>query len=162
MKNILKNTIILSCAIIAMSSCDKTDGALYTGEPNKLSFFTTSLGVNMSGGKVTVPISRTSTEGDLSIPLTLTATGANYTNVFKLEGPVKFENGQAKSNVVVNYGDFSILDPSSLSITASGTDVNVGLAFPINLIIPDDNVSFSNQKTISVLASNSLEFEDKG
>src|SRR5690606_9968504 len=35
-------------------------------------------------------------------------------------------------------------------------------AFPINLVIDDANVSFSNQKTISVLASNALEFEDKG
>ncbi len=162
MKSRLLNIIYLTAAVLTFSSCEKTDGALYSGEPNKLSFFTPSLSVNMTGGALSIPIARTSTSGELSIPVNLTATGAGYTNVFKLAGPVKFENGEAKSNVIVNYGDFSTIDPSSLSVSASGTDVKVGLAFPINLTIPDENVSSSNMKTISVLASNSLEFESKG
>lgn len=162
MKSRLLNIIYVAAAVLTFSSCEKTDGALYSGEPNKLSFFTPSLSVNMTGGSISVPIARTSSSGELSVPLNLTSTGAGYTNVFKLAGPVKFENGQAKSNVVVNYGDFSTIDPSSLSVVASGTDVNVGLAFPITVNIPAENASPSDMKSINVLASNALEFESKG
>jgi len=149
-------------AIFMLNSCDKTEGALYSGEPNKISFYGPTTSIAMSGGVISVPVGRTSSEGDLSVPLTLSATGANYTNVFTLEGPVKFVAGSAKSYSRVKYGDFSTIDPSTLSITTAGADVNVGLAFPISLNIGGSDASVSNIKKVDVLASSILEFEDKG
>lgn len=160
-KNIIKCLLGFS-AMVMLNSCDKTEGALYSGEPNKISFYGPTTSIAMTGGKISVPVGRTSSAGDLSVPLTLTATGANYTNVFSLEGPVTFADGASKGYAIVKYGDFSSIDPSTLSVTASGTDVKVGLAFPISLTIPNANASVSNVKKVDILASSALEFEDKG
>jgi len=160
-KNIIQCLLGIS-AIVVLNSCDKTDGALYSGEPNKISFYSATTSVAMSGGTISVPVGRTSSAGELSVPLTLTATGTNYTSVFTLEGPVKFANGEAKSFAKVKYGNFSTIDPSTLSVVTSGSDVNVGLAFPIALTIGNNDASVSNVKKVDILASSALEFEDKG
>ena len=98
-----------------------------------------------------IPVGRTSTSGELSIPITLDAKGTGYTDIFKLAGPVQFGNGEGKSYAKVNYGDLSKIDPSTLAITPTGKDVTVGLAFPISLTIPDGNASVANTSTCLIL-----------
>lgn len=162
MKNIIVNCLLFVGTLSLFSSCDKTEGALYSGDSNKISFLSKTMKLNMQGGSISVPVGRTSTSGQLSIPVSLTAAGAGYTDIFKLSGPVQFLDGEGKSYAKVNYGDLSKIDPSTLSITPVGKDVTVGLAFPISLSISDDNVSVSNVKKVDVLATDVLEFEDKG
>lgn len=162
MKKIIIKCLLGFSAMVMLNSCDKTEGALYSGEPNKISFYGPTTSIAMSGGTISVPVGRTSSEGDLSVPLTLTATGTNYTNIFTLDGPVKFAAGESKAYAKVKYGDFSTIDPSTLSVTPVGSDVNVGLAFPIALNIATANASASNVKKVDILASSALEFEDKG
>ncbi|MGC4231739.1 MAG: hypothetical protein QM594_01885 [Niabella sp.] len=161
MKRVYTNILGALTVLLFFSSCEKTDGALYSGEPNKISFFSTATSLVMEGGVLSVPVGRTSSDGELSVPVTLTATGTGYTNVFTLAGPITFASGEAKSYAKVNYGDFSGIDPSSLSVTAqaTGSDVTVGLAFPFALNIADDNVSPTNKKKIDVNASSILEFD---
>ncbi len=161
-RNILFSSFLAITSMIGLSSCEKTEGALYSGPENKISFFSASTGLPMSTGTINVPVGRSSSEGDLSVPVALSATGAGYTDVFKVDGPVLFAAGEAKSYAKITYGDFSKIDPSTLSVTAVGNDVKVGLAFPVTLTIADDNASLSNIKKISVLASSTLEFEDLG
>ena len=148
--------------VLGLSSCDKTDGALYSGPENKISFLSATGNLPMQTGTLSIPVGRTSTSGELTVPVTLTATGAGYTDVFKVSGPVVFAAGEGKSYANVTYGDFSKIDPSTLSVTAVGNDVNVGLAFPIVLNIADENISASNIKKASILASSILEFDDLG
>lgn len=162
MKNIIVNCLLFVGTLSLFSSCDKTEGALYSGEPNKISFFNKTMKLNMQGGAISIPVGRTSTSGELSIPITLDAKGTGYTDIFKLAGPVQFGNGEGKSYAKVNYGDLSKIDPSTLAITPIGKDVTVGLAFPISLTIPDGNASVSNIKQVDVLATDVLVFEDKG
>lgn len=160
-KNIIKCLLGIS-AIVVLNSCDKTEGALYSGEPNKVSFYGPTTSIAMTGGTISVPVGRTSSSGELSVPLTLTAAGVNYGTVFSLEGPVKFAAGESKAYAKVKYGNFSTIDPSSLSVSASGSDVKVGLAFPFSLNIATADASVSNVKKVDVSASSALEFEDKG
>ncbi|MNE01961.1 hypothetical protein D3C87_536360 [compost metagenome] len=162
MKKNIFNCLLIVGALLFFSSCDKTEGALYSGEPNKVSFFNKTMKFNMEGGSISVPVGRTSTTGDFSFPVTLSATGAGYTNIFKLAGPVQFGSGEGKSYAKINYGDLSKIDPSTLSISPTNKDVAVGLAFPISLTIPDENVSSSNIKKVDIMATSILEFEDKG
>jgi hypothetical protein len=160
MKRVYINILGALTVLLFFSSCKKTDGALYSGEPNKISFFSTATSLNMTGGELKVPVGRTSTSGELSVPVTVTASGAGYTNVFTMAGPVSFASGEAKSYAVIKYGDFSTIDPSTLSVTAaSGADVNVGLAFPFSLNIADANIAPANKKKIDINASNTLEFD---
>ncbi|GAB3413303.1 hypothetical protein [Niabella aquatica] len=159
MKRVYTNILGALAVLLFFSSCEKTDGALYSGAPNKISFFSTTTSLNMTGGELKVPVGRTSTSGELSVPVTVTASGAGYTNVFTMAGPIAFASGEAKSYAIVKYGDFSVIDPSALSVTeGNNNDVNVGLAFPFSLNIADDNISPANKKKIDVLASNKLEF----
>src|SRR5690606_34877123 len=116
------NFITVLCALglgVVATSCDKTDGAIYSGDANKVSFLSASTSVNMEGGSVSIPVGRTSSSGELSVPVTLAATGAGYTDVFKVDGPIVFADGQGKSYAKVNYGDFSVIDPSALSVSAA-------------------------------------------
>ncbi|WP_313183775.1 hypothetical protein [Sphingobacterium siyangense] len=162
MKKNIFNCLIIVGALSLFSSCDKTEGALYSGEANKVSFLNKTMKFNMEGGSISVPVGRTSTSGELSVPVTLSATGVGYTDIFKLAGPVQFANGAGESYAKVNYGDLSKIDPSSLAITPVGKDATVGLAFPISLTIPDDNVSVSKINKVDLTATSILEFEDKG
>lgn len=154
---------LLFAGILALVfACDKTDGALYSGDSNKISFLGNATNVPMAEGTVSVPVGRTSTNGELSVPITLTAKGAGYTNIFTMAGPVKFESGQGKSYAIVKYGDISKIDPSSLAISSKDKDIDVGLAFPFTLGIADEAVSVSKVKQINISATSTLEFEDKG
>lgn len=162
MKKKIYNFLLIVVTLSFFSSCDKTEGALYSGEPNKVSFLNKTMKFNMEGGSISVPVGRTSTAGELSVPITLSATATGYTDVFKLAGPVLFGNGEGKSYAKITYGDLSKIDPSTLSITPVGKDVTVGLAFPISLNIPDENISNSNIKKVDVTATSILDFEDKG
>lgn len=159
MKNFYNTLLGVLVFSALFSSCEKTEGALYGGEANKISFFSPQTALNMESGTLNIPVGRTSSTGELSVPVTITATGAGYTNVFTMDGPVVFADGQAKSYAKVKYGDFSKIDPSALSITANGLDVNVGLAFPISLNISDDYISPSKKKKIDVLATSALTFD---
>lgn len=161
MKKILINSVFIASALLAVVSCKKTEGPLYAGPENRISFFNTSKSLVMANGVLEVPVGRTSSTGTLSIPISLSASGAGYTNVFKMAGPVQFENGQAQSVAQVKYSDFSSIDPSTLSVTAAANNnVNVGLAFPFKLTIAPDDVSPANRSTIEVLASSQLEFDN--
>lgn len=145
--------------VFGLSSCEKTDGTLYTGEGNQVSFFNTSTSVPMEGGTVSIPMGRTSSSGTLSIPVMLAADGEGYTDVFSVDGPVAFEDGQSKSYVTISYGDFSTIQPSALSVSRSGLDVIAGVAFPLSLAFDEEHVSPTNLRNVNVLASSTLEFE---
>ncbi|QBR13384.1 MULTISPECIES: hypothetical protein [unclassified Sphingobacterium] len=160
-KNIL-NALGVFALVLSMTSCDKTEGPLYQGPEDKISFMSGTTSLAMESGVLEIPVGRTSTAGDLSVPVTLTATGAGYTDVFQVAGPVEFKAGEGKAYAKINYGDFSKIDPSTLSVSAVGTDVRAGLAFPISLNIDDKNISYSNIKKININASNILTFEDLG
>lgn len=158
MKKVILNSLVVLGILSGLSSCDKTEGTLYSGEPNKISFFTGTTSLAMEGGKMEIPVGRTSSAGELSLPITLTAEGTGYTDVFKVDGPVTFADGQAKSYATITYGDFSKIDPSTLAVTANGNDVNVGLAFPLTLNIGKEDVSPANVSKININASNTLSF----
>lgn len=161
MKKYIIKGLLFGTALVTVVSCKETDGALYSGAADKISFFSKTTNLPMQNGVLDIPVGRTSSAGGLELPISLTAKGRGYTSVFQLVGPVTFENGQAKSYAQVSYGDFSSLDPSSLSIaTAAGKDVNVGLAFPFTLKIAADDVSVSKFSTIDVLASSQLVFDN--
>ncbi|WP_343536646.1 hypothetical protein [Sphingobacterium thalpophilum] len=154
----------LFCAglLAGLCACDKTEGALYSGEPNKISFLGSTTNVPMSDGTVSVPVGRTSIESELSVPVKLSAKGTGYSNVFTMAGPVIFANGQGKSNAIVKYGDISKIDPGSLAIATKDKDIDVSLAFPFTLSIAEEAVSVSKAKQINVSATTMLEFENKG
>jgi hypothetical protein len=115
----------------------------------------------MGEGPIKVPIGRTSIEGDYSVSVDLTATGAGYTNVFNA-AQAQFSAGSAKTYVEITYSNLASIDPSTLSISADGMDVNVGLAYPIKLTVADDAVSQAGKNSINVLAANALEFTSIG
>lgn len=162
MKNIIINSLIALGTIGAFSSCKKTDGALYSGEPNKISFLTVSTKMNMVDGTLNIPVGRTSTDVEGSFDLTLKATGVGYSDVFKLDGPVLFAKGEGKSYAKVKYTDFSIIDPSTLSIASKGTDVNVTVAFPFSLNIAAADASPSQVVKTDIVASTALTFKEVG
>lgn len=164
-----KNFIKLLIAITVISfgaSCDKVDGAHYSGESNKVSFLTgTTLNLTMDSSIpfIEVPIARTSVDGNLSVDVTLTSEESGYTSVFKVDEPAEFLNNESKSYVKVSYSNLETIDPSSLSASSSGYDVIVGLAFPFNLKVTDSKqLSSSNKGEVKVNALNLLEFEDIG
>lgn len=161
-KNNISFILLLLLGVVFFVSCEDPEGALYAGEDNKVSFFASSLSLDMTDGTLKIPLGRTSSNGDLTVPVTLTADGAGYTEVFTIENPVMFKSGQAKTYVNVAYSDFSMIDPSTLSISPNGLDVNVGLAFPFSLKIDNSFLSPSNDSIIDVLASNALVFEELG
>lgn len=161
-KNNVNLIILLFLGVVFFVSCDEPEGALYSGEANKVSFFTSDLALTMTDGTLEIPVGRTSMDGELTVPVTLTAEGAGYTDVFKIASPVSFNSGEAKTYVNVAYSDFSVIDPSTLSISSNGLDVNVGLAFPFTLNIDKSFVSPSNDSTVNVLASNTVVFEELG
>lgn len=158
----MKKNIITCLGAIALmaglSSCEKTDGAIYTPEEDKISFSTTSTSLAIEDGNVALPVSRSLTHGELSVPLSLSAAGEGYDDVFSLAGPVTFSEGQAASFANIAVGDISTIDPSALSVTASGDDISVGLAFPFTVSIDSGYASLSDLSTVNVLASNVLDF----
>jgi len=163
MKKYFLKTLIVSSLFLGLTSCDKTEGPTLDDSSDKISFFSATTSLPMTGGSFLVPVGRTNVNAENSFPVTMTSAGVGYANVFKVDGPVKFNAGEGKSYVKVNYGDISKIDPSSLSITAiANNDVRVGLAFPISLNIADSLVSYGNKKKIDVNASSILEFEDLG
>lgn len=163
MKKYFLNALLVSSLFLGLSSCDKTEGPILSDNSDKISFLSSTTSLAMSGGSISVPVGRTNTAADNSFTLTLTAAGAGYTNVFALDGPVKFAAGEGKSYANVKYGDISKIDPSALSVTGiANNDVRVGLAFPISLNIGDNDISYGNKKKIDVNASSILEFEELG
>jgi len=160
MKKYSKYLFIL-LGVVLFAACEKPEGALYSGEPNKVGFLGSSTNQVMGEGPIKVPIGRTSTEGDYTVSVDLTATGTGYTNVFNA-GQAQFSAGSGKTYIDVTYTNLASIDPSTLSISAAGLDVNVGLAYPFTLTIADDDASQAGKKTINVLAANALEFESLG
>ncbi len=162
MKNLSKYFIASLLGLFVLVSCEKPEGALYSGEANKTSFFGSKIGLILANGTLEIPIARTSTESELTVPVTLTAKGKGFTDVFKISAPVKFANGEAKTYVKVAYSDFSVIDPSTLSSTGNGLDVTVGLAYNFTLSIDKAVLSNSNVGNVDVTASSTLKFEDIG
>lgn len=155
---------ILSAVVLSagLSSCDKTEGALYSGEANKVSFLSKSTTLTMEGGVLETPVGRTSTAGELSLPITITAAGVGYTDVFQPAGPIVFAAGEGKSYAKINYGDLTSITPSAFTVTPVGTDVSVGMAYPFAITVAADAASPSNVAKVDVLAQNLLEFESIG
>lgn len=163
MKKYIKYSLLVLGGMIGLASCDKTEGPTYSeGDSAKASFFTGTASVLMKNGVINVPVSRPATTSDLSLPVTLTATGAGYLDVFSAKEPVKFAVGEAKAYAKIAYGDLSGINPSALSVTPSGDDATVGLAFPLTLSLPKESISLANVQTVSLSATEVLEFEDKG
>jgi len=158
-KNIL-TCLSLLAMVAGLVSCDKTEGTIYTPEDDKISFSAVSTNLTIEQGNVALPVSRSFKTGELSVPLSLSAAGEGYEDVFTLAGPVTFADGQATALANINVGDISTIDPSALSVSASGNDITVGLAFPFTVAIDSANASLSNLSSINVLASNTLTFGD--
>jgi len=158
--------VILAAAF--MSSCEEdTEGALYAGDPGKVSFLAPTFYPDMTdndGNKILVPMGRTDKGGELNVAVNLTSSKPNYTKVFTVPGGVKFNAGEASTKVEVNYGDLALIDPGGLAInldnaSASGKDIVVKLAFPFTLAIADQElVSPSKVSSVSVNASKLLSF----
>lgn len=150
--------------VLALSSCDKVDGPTYTPDATKASFLKSSGNFTMANGIIEVPVDRPASGVDVSIPITLTVapTDKDYLDVFSANDPIIFAAGELKSVAKIKYTDYSKINPSSLAVTPSGMDVNVGLAFPLILNIASANIAPRDVQKISVLASSSLEFENLG
>ena len=95
-------------------SCDKTEGTIYTPQDDKISFSAVSTNLTIEQGNVALPVSRSFKTGELSVPLSLSAAGEGYEDVFTLAGPVTFADGQATALANINVGDISTIDPSAL------------------------------------------------
>ena len=166
------NIMLVALFAFLFSSCDQEPkGAIYSGDSKKTSFLAASYSPAMTdtdGKKILVPIGRTGTEGTLSVPIKLTSTLAGYTTVFTVPNPAVFEAGKGSTDVVVNYSDLALINPSSLAISAdatssTGKDINVNLAFPFKLEIADTTLmSPNNIRAVSVNASKKLNFEAAG
>ena len=160
-----KNNIFLSLIILGLfvfAACDSTDGELYQGEKDKVGFLAAKTNVSMKGDYLQIPIGRTSTEGELIVPITLTSTYAGYTNAFKVVGDAKFAPGEGKAYVNIDYSGFGSVDPASLTITPDGFDVGVSLGFPFDLTIQEGLVSPSNKGKTTISGLSDLEFVDAG
>lgn len=165
------NLILLALIGFVFYSCDQEPkGAILDIDSGKASFLAPNYSPAMTdddGSKILVPIGRTGSEGTLSVPVTLTATGAGYTDVFKVVSPATFESGNASSNVVVNYNDLSKIS-SGMAVSAdatssTGKDIIVMLAFPFNLSITDEALlSPSKVESVAVNATKRLNFESIG
>lgn len=160
MKKYSKFLFIL-LGIVIFAGCEDPEGALYSGEPNKVGFLGSLTNQVMGEGPIKVPIGRTSTQGDYSVSVDLTASGAGYTNVFNA-AQAQFSAGSAKTYVEITYSNLASIDPSTLSISTDGMDVNVGLAYPFTLTVADDAASQAGKNSINVLAANALAFESIG
>lgn len=166
MKNNIFKLLLASVIIVSSYSCDKVDGAHYAGENNKVSFLVGEvLNLNMDPSKdyVEIPVTRTSSVGELTVDVELTSTENGYTDVFKVEGPINFKNNESKTLLKVNFNNLSTIDPVNLSVSASGLDVNVGLGYPFKVAIKDQTALSPGAVGIAnVTASSRLEFEDIG
>ena len=160
-----KNSIFLSLMLLGLfvfAACDSTDGELYQGENDKVGFLASKTNISMKGDYLQVPIGRTSTAGELIVPVTLTSTSKGYTDAFKVVGDAKFAAGEGKSYVNIDYSGFGNVDPASLTITPDGFDVGVSLGFPFDLTIQDDLLSPSKKGKTTISGLSDLEFVDAG
>ncbi len=160
-----KNSIFLSLMLLGLfvfAACDSTDGELYQGENDKVGFLASKTNMSMTGDYLQVPIGRTSTAGELIVPVTLTSKYPGYGNAFKVVGDAKFASGEGKTYVNVDYSKFGTVDPSSLTITPDGFDVGVSLGFPFVLTLQEGMVSPSNKGKTDVTALSDLKFASAG
>lgn len=160
-----KNSIFLSLMILGLfvfTACDSTEGTLYQGENDKVSFLASKTNLSMTGDYMQVPIGRTSSAGELTVPVTLTSATPGYTDAFKVVGDVKFVSGESKAYVNIDYAGYGNVDPASLTITPDGFDVGVSLGFPFDLTIQDDMVSPSKKAKTTISGLSELEFEAAG
>ena len=160
-KNIISLSLIL-LGLFVFAACDDVEGELYQGEDNKVSFVASATNLDMSGDYLKVPIGRTSTDGSLSVPVTLTSSLPGYTDAFKVAGDATFAPGEGKAYVNVDYSNFASVDPSSLTLTAVGYDVDVSLGFPFTLNIQEGMVSPSKNGKATITGLSQLEFESAG
>ena len=160
-----KNNIFLSLIILGLlvfAACDDVEGQLYQGEKDKVGFVASATNLDMTGDFLKVPVGRTSTDGSLTVPVTLSSTLPGYTNAFKVAGDVSFAPGEGKAYVNVDYSGYSNVDPNTLTLTANGFDVDVSLGFPFKLTIQEGLLSPSNKGTTTITGLSQLEFEDAG
>ena len=170
-----KNNIFLSLIFLGLfvfAACDSTDGELYQGEKDKVGFVAKATNLDMTGDYLKVPIGRTSTDGSLTVPVTLTALVnigtkeeyelPGYTNAFKVAGDASFAPGEGKAYVNIDYSNFASVDPYTLTLTANGYDVDVSLGFPFQLHIQEDMLSPSKKGTASITGLSQLDFESAG
>ena len=160
-----KNSIFLSLMLLGLfvfAACDSTEGELYQGENDKVGFVASATNLNMSGDYLKVPIGRTSTTGDLIVPVSLTSALPGYTDAFKVAGDVTFSSGEGKAYVNIDYSNFASVDPATLTITPDGFDVGVSLGFPFKLTIQDGMLSPSKKGAANITALSQLEFESAG
>lgn len=162
--NILSLVLVVALSVFTFSSCDSTEGTLYQGEDNKVSFLAPATNLYMIDGTLNVPIGRTSTNGSLSVPVRVVpeSNTVGYENVFKTSGTVDFANGEGQSYVAVNYNDITVIDPATLTIIPDGYDIGVSLGFPFSLSIDNDDASPSKVTTTKITALNELDFKDAG
>lgn len=160
-----KKSIFLSVMLLVLfvfTACDSTDGTLYQGEKDKVSFLAAKTNMSMKGDYLKVPVGRTSTAGELTVPVTLTSANPGYTTAFKVVEDVKFAPGEGKAYVNVDYSGYGKVDPASLTITPSGFDVGVSLGFPFDLTIKDEMLSPSKKGKTTITGLSDLEFADAG
>lgn len=160
-----KNSIFLSLMLLVLfvfTACDSTDGTLYQGEKDKVSFLASKTNMSMTGDYMQVPMGRTSTAGELTVPVTLTSAHPGYTDAFKVVEDVKFAPGEGKAYVKIDYSGYGNVDPASLTITPDGFDVGVSLGFPFDLTIQEDMVSPSKKGKTTISGLSDLEFESAG
>ena len=160
-KNIISLSLIL-LGLFVFAACDDVEGELYQGEDNKVSFVASTTNLDMTGDYLKVPIGRTSTDGSLSVPVTLTSTLPGYTNAFKIAGDATFAPGEGKTYVNVDYSGYGTVDPTTFTLTANGFDVDVSLGFPFQLNIQESMVSPAKKGTAEITALRQLEFESAG
>lgn len=160
-----KNSIFLSLILLGLfvfAACDSTEGELYQGENDKVGFIASATNMDLAGDFLKVPVGRTSTEGSLIVPVTLSSTLPGYTNAFKVAGDVTFAPGEGKAYVNIDYSNFATVDPATLTITPDGFDVGVSLGFPFSLAIQDGMLSPSKKGKATITALSKLEFQSAG
>ena len=168
MKKNYRNFLIAILAVLVLGSCEKDPkGTLYTGGSGLVSFISPTYypALTDTDGKIiNVPIGRTDKGGQLSVKVNLTSSLPKYTTVFTVPADASFAAGEAATNVKVSYSDLSLIDPSSLAISATtGFNIAVSLAFPFTLTFNDLTlVSPSHATTIIVNASKLLNFTALG
>ena len=101
-KNIISLSLIL-LGLFVFAACDDVEGELYQGEDNKVSFVASTTNLDMTGDYLKVPIGRTSTDGSLTVPVTLSSSLPGYTDAFKVAGDVSFDPGEGKAYVNIDY-----------------------------------------------------------
>lgn len=172
MKTIKLNILLIAVIALITVSCEQDPkGALYAGEAGKVSFLAKNYNpvlTDNDGNKILIPISRTSTDGDLSVGVTLKSSLAGYAGVFTVPNQVNFAAGAAASNVTVNYTDLSLINPGSLTVdldakSTTGKDIVVKLAFPFDLVLANKTLASPNKlDSVRVNASKVLNFQALG